>query len=277
MKRIAIVGLGLIGGSLGLAARERLGLRVVGIDRARIIDAERARDCADELVPSEDRARCEAALADAELAVLATPVSVIAGRVGEVLGQCGTVTDCGSTKRQIVLAAEQSPRARRFVPGHPMAGAAEGGLAHACADLFVGRRWLLCPDGRDRDAVVRVEEFVRGLGAEPLSMSAEQHDWVVALLSHVPQLLASAMAVLGAARGGRTVAGPAYEGITRTAGGDPQMWQDIFATNADQVARALRELEAELGSVASALETTPADVGPASRLLERAREGRLRR
>jgi prephenate dehydrogenase len=273
MKRIAIVGLGLIGGSLGLAAR-RLGVRVAGIDFERVVLTERARDCADDLVPSEDAAACAAALGNAELAVLAAPVSIIVAELGGVLGRCDTVTDCGSTKREIASAADRSPRGRRFVPGHPMAGVPEGGLAHARADLFEARPWILCPEGRDRDALERVEELVRGVGAEPLAMTAERHDWVVALMSHVPQLVASAMAVLAAERGAEGVAGPAYEGLTRTAGGDPGMWQDIFATNADEVARALRELEQELGAVAQALERTPAEVGPAVRLLERARSGR---
>jgi prephenate dehydrogenase len=273
MKRIAIVGLGLIGGSLGLAAR-RLGVRVAGIDFERVVLGERARDCADELVPSEDRAACAAALANAEVAVLAAPVSVIVAELGSVLERCGTVTDCGSTKRQIAWAADRLPRGRRFVPGHPMAGAPEGGLAHARADLFQGRPWILCPEARDRDAVERVEELVRGVGAEPLTMTAERHDSVVALMSHVPQLVASALAALAAERGAESVAGPAYEGVTRTAGGDPGMWRDIFATNADEVARALRELEEQLGAVGRALEHDPAEVGPAVRLLERVRSGR---
>jgi prephenate dehydrogenase len=273
MKRIAIVGLGLIGGSLGLGAR-RLGMQVTGIDLERTLLGERIRDCADELVPVEERAACAAALSRAELAVLAAPVSVIVAELGSVLGQCDTVTDCGSTKREIVSAADRSPWARRFVPGHPMAGVAEGGLAHARADLFEGRPWILCPEGRDLDAVERVEELVRAVGARPWATSAERHDRLVALVSHVPQLLASGMAALGAEWGAEPVAGPAYEGITRTAGGDPGMWRDIFSTNADQVAEALGELEQELRRVAEALERTPADIGPAMRLIERARRGR---
>jgi len=273
MKRIAIVGLGLIGGSLGLGARRR-GMRVIGIDWERTLRGERARDCADDLVPAEQRAACAGALASAELAVLAAPVSVILGELGGVLGQCDTVTDCGSTKREIASAADRSPRGRRFVPGHPMAGAAEGGLSHARADLFEGRPWILCPEGRDRDAVERVEELVRAVGAQPLALSAERHDRLVALVSHVPQLVASAVAALGAEWGAEGVAGPAYEGLTRTAGGDPGMWQDIFATNPDQVAEALGDLAEQLGRVARALERTPPDIGPAMRLLEQARRSR---
>ena len=273
MKRIAIVGLGLIGGSLGLGAR-RLGIRVMGIDFERTLLGERARDCADDLVPAEDRAACRAALAGVDLAVLAVPVSVILGELGGVLGLCDTVTDCGSTKREIASAADRSPRRRRFVPGHPMAGAPEGSLTHARADLFEGRPWILCPEGRDRDAVGRVEELVRAVGAQPLAVSAERHDRLVALASHVPQLVASAMAALGAEWGAEGVAGPAYDGITRTAGGDPGMWQDIFATNADQVAEALGELAEALAEVARALGHTPTDIGPAMSLLERARRGR---
>jgi prephenate dehydrogenase len=155
-----------------------------------------------------------------------------------------------------------------------MAGAAEGGLSHARGDLFDGRPWILCPEGRDRDAVERVQELVRAVGARPLAMSAERHDRLVALTSHVPQLLASAMAALGAEWGAEGVAGPAYEGITRTAGGDPGIWHDIFSTNADQVAEALGKLQEELGSVARALERTPTDIGPAMKLVERARRGR---
>ncbi len=263
----------MIGGSLGLAVRQRLGLRVIGIDLEPVLGTGRATECADELVAGEDLAAVSAAVGSADIAVLAMPVSVILGRVGAVLERCDTVTDCGSTKRLIAAAADRSQRPGRFVPGHPMAGAPRGGLTHARADLFEGRPWILCAERRDRDAVARVDWLVRGIGAEPVSMSAEEHDLLVARVSHLPQLVASAVNVLGTIRTGRPVAGPAYEGITRTAGGDPSMWGDVFLTNADQVARALRELEGELEQVAQGLEREPADIGPALRLLARARSG----
>jgi prephenate dehydrogenase len=275
--RLVVLGFGLIGGSLALAARARgVAARVVGVDRADVLALPEARAAADDFVDVADEGAARQAVHDADLVVMATPVGAIEATIGEVLEAGDVVTDCGSTKRAIVSAAERSPRRMRFVPGHPMAGLPQGGILHARADLFEGRPWLICPEHSDGDAVLRVEELVRGVGAEPRHLSADEHDRAVALTSHVPQLLASALAVLAEARRARSTAGPAFESATRVAGGGEAMWRDILATNADEVTAVLEALGTELDAVARALRRVPADLGPALNLLERARAVRSR-
>jgi prephenate dehydrogenase len=272
LERLAIVGVGLIGGSLALAAR-RAGFarHIVGVDRRAMAGADEnaPRGVVDEWVDADDEARVREALSHADLTVLAMPVSAIAGLLPLALSSGGVITDCGSTKRVIVEKARTEARCARFVPGHPMAGHPEGGLGNAREELFDGRRWLLCPEGVDADALARVEALVRAVGAEPVLLDAESHDRAVALTSHVPQLMASALFALGTEEHAEVAAGPAFASITRVAGGARVMWQDIFDSNADAVAAALRRLSAELDTAASGLEQ--GHVEPALELLARAR------
>jgi prephenate dehydrogenase len=220
-------------------------------------------------VDADDEACVREALSHADLTVLAVPVSAIVRLLPLALAGKGVVTDCGSTKRTIVEKARTEARCARFVPGHPMAGHPEGGLTNAREELFEGRRWLLCPEGVDPDALALVDELVRAVGAEPVLLDAENHDRAVAWTSHVPQLVASALFSLGTEERAEVAAGPAFASITRVAGGGRVMWQDIFGSNADAVAVALRRLSADLGASASALEQ--GDVEPALELLARAR------
>lgn len=273
MEQLTICGVGLIGGSLALAARQRgLAQRIVGIDHW---TDEVPAGLVDEAVSTSDADGCRAAVADADLAVLATPVRAIQAALPWVLDAVsahGVVTDCGSTKRAIVEVASTHPARERFVAGHPMAGHPEGGRAHARADLFVERRWLLCTQGGSSvDAMERVTAFVRALGAEPVLLSAADHDTAVALTSHVPQLVASTLAVLAAETGADAAAGPGFASATRVAGGAESMWRDIFTSNGDAVARALRQLGARLEEAAEALARDPADPEVALALLARAR------
>jgi prephenate dehydrogenase len=200
-----------------------------------------------------DRSGRRRVFAEVELTILATPVSSIIELLPEVVECCGLVTDCGSTKRSIVERVDGVPGRARFVPGHPMAGRPQGGLSHARADLFSGQTWILCPERCAEDALSQVIELVTGLGARPLLMSALEHDRAVALTSHVPQLLASALTVLAAKTGAERAAGPAFASATRVAGGSGAMWADIFSTNADAIADALQELGTELQKIASEL------------------------
>lgn len=248
----------------------------MAIDRADVIGIPEARAAADELVDSNDETRVRAALGRAELTVVATPVGAIEAMIGELLEASRVVTDCGSTKRAILAAARRSPRRSRFVAGHPMAGLPQGGILRARPDLFVERQWLLCAEDADSDAVELVESLVRGVGAEPIRLSAEEHDRAVALTSHVPQILASALAVLADSRRAEIAVGPAFESATRVAGGGESMWRDILATNADEISATLETLGAELEGVARGLRQKPPDLAPALRLLERARSARAR-
>ena len=275
--RLAIVGFGLIGGSVALAARARgVASRVAGVDRAEVASLPAARNAADDVIDTADEAGVRQVLADAELVVVATPVGAIEAIIVDVLDVAATATDCGSTKRAILARASRSARRSRFVPGHPMAGLPQGGIERASKDLFEGRPWLLCPEQSDLDAVERVEAFVSAIGARPVRLSAEEHDRAVALTSHLPQLLASALAVLAERKHADVAAGPAFQSATRVAGGGEAMWHDILATNADEVSLALDALGAELDGIARSLRHKPPDLGPALRLLERARGLRAR-
>lgn len=270
--RLTVVGFGLIGGSVALAARARsLSSHIVGIDRSDVIATEMARAAAHEICDASDESAVRRALGDADLVVVATPVGAIEAMIGEILDVARVVTDCGSTKRAIVDRARRSARRPRFVPGHPMAGLPFGGIERARDDLFVGRPWLISPEGADPDAVELVERLVRGVGAEPLHLTIEQHDRAVALTSHLPQLLASALSVLAERRGASVAAGPAFESATRVAGGGEAMWRDILATNADEVCAVIDALCAELEQVTRGLRKDPPDLGAALNLLERAR------
>ena len=272
LVRLTVIGFGLIGGSLALAARARsLSSRVIGIDRSDVIANPTAHAAADEMVDASDESAVRRAIAEADLVVVATPVGAIEAMIGEILDLARTVTDCGSTKRAIVERARKSSRRSRFVPGHPMAGLPFGGIERAREDLFVGRPWLLSPDGADSDALELVETLIRAVGAEPLHLTIEQHDRAVALTSHLPQLLASALSVLAEKRGAAVAAGPAFESATRVAGGGEAMWRDILATNADEVSAVIDALCDELEQVTRGLRKDPPDLGAALNLLERAR------
>lgn len=272
MTRLVLVGLGLIGGSVALAHRARQpNAERVGIDVSEVLDKPAAAAAVEQRVDVADHAAVRRALAGASLVVLAMPVHEIVKQLPEALELANVVTDCGSTKRVIAQAALRLSRASRFVPGHPMAGAPSGGVERARADLFEGRRWVLCPEACDADALERVEELVRSFGAVPAHLGAAEHDRAVALTSHVPQVLASAMAVLAERRRSGAAAGPAFSRLTRGAGGPEGMWSDIFSSNADEIAAGLRELCSELERVASALEGDPAQSGVALELLAAAR------
>jgi prephenate dehydrogenase len=266
MTRIAVFGLGLIGGSLALALRSRrAGVDVCGIDHPGVLGSEAARAAAQSLVDVGDERSVMAAVREADIVIFATPVRAICDALPRVLEGARVVTDCGSTKRAIAAAAAASPRHRRFVPGHPMAGRPGSGLEQATADLFQDRRWILCGETSDADAVEQVETLVRDVGAEPVRLTAEEHDRAVALTSHVPQVVASALKVLAARRNAELAAGPGFASATRVAGGSDAMWSDIFATNRDEVANALRDLSRELEQAALDLERGS---GSPSRVLE---------
>jgi len=269
---VVVVGFGLLGGSFALAARDAApGTRIVAVDRPPVLEREAARRAADEWVDTADAPAVNAALERAELVLVATPVSVIVSLLPHLVERAAVVTDCGSTKRAITQAVRGSARRGRFVPGHPMAGAPEGGIDLARADLFRGRRWLLCPGESDADALEFVETFVRRIGATPIRMSPDEHDHAVALTSHVTQLVASALGAVALEGGAEPARGPAFERATQAAGGPEQIWDDILSTNADAVAAGLSGITAELERVRASLSQNPPDTAPALALLARAR------
>jgi prephenate dehydrogenase len=269
---VVVVGLGLLGGSFALALRELdASSRVTAVDRPSVLERPAARSAAQELIDASDTPAVNRAVEAAELVLLATPVTAIVSLLPELVSRARIVTDCGSTKRVIARAVDAAPRRGRFVPGPPMAGAPEGGIDLARPDLFRGRRWMLCPEQSDGDAVDAVAGLVTRLGAVLVRLSAAEHDRAVALTSHATQLVASALAAVAFESGAEPAMGPAFERTTQAAGGPERIWDDILATNADAVAAALGEIAAELEQARIGLAQTPPDTRPAMGLLARAR------
>jgi prephenate dehydrogenase len=243
-SKIGIVGLGLIGGSIALRARELwpAGL-VIAVDNKDVLEEAMRRHAID--VAADD----PIVLAEADLVILAAPVKQNIALLAELDGNVhvpAVVTDTGSTKREILAAAADLPARFTFVGGHPLAGAAQGGLEHARPDLFQGRPWLLTPLARSDDpALAKLIDFVTALGAQPRILDPRAHDRLLAFLSHLPQLTASAlMQVVGEAVGeeGLALAGRGLADTTRLASSPPDIWQDIAGTNADEIGPALDAL-----------------------------------
>ena len=255
LERVAIVGLGLIGGSITLAARRRFpSLRIVGIDRPEVLARVAASGAPIDTSADLDSVR------GADLIVLAAPVLEILRMLDRLSGLASVgavVTDVGSTKRAIVEAAGRLAPTVAFVGGHPLAGAAASGFESARPDLFDGRTWLLTPvSGGDSVAVERLSSFVAAIGARPRLIDATAHDRLMAALSHLPQLAASAlMRVAGelAGAGGLELAGTGLFDTTRLAASPPEVWSDICATNADHLGEALDQYIAALTSLRSML------------------------
>jgi prephenate dehydrogenase len=277
MKRLAVFGFGLIGASVAAAVRKSApDVEIVAIDLPATLASSEVQALSDRQIDSADRTSVQRAAAEAELCLLATPVSVIETALPALLEAAQAVTDCGSTKRSICARVAGLPGARRFVPGHPMAGGPDGGAGLARAELFHGQTWLICPENSDAEAVSRVEELIRWVGARSVHMNIAAHDRAVAYTSHAPQLLASALSVLAERAGALPAAGPAYRATTRSAGGAAAMWRDIFAANADEISVVLRQLASELSTVAEGLEASPSDASAALNLLAEARTARQR-
>ncbi len=270
-----IVGVGLIGGSVALALRAaRPHVEIIGVDRASVLATNAVRRLGLHPIDAAQTAEIDRAFDGADLVVLAAPVRVIIDVLPRTLAGAKLVTDCGSTKRRIARAADSLARRGRFVPGHPMAGAPEGGAELARADLFRDRRWILCPEKSDPDAAESVEELVRSFGAKCERFAVDEHDRAVARTSHATQLVASALAVAAAKANAERAAGPAFEGATRSAGGPEGIWSDIFETNADEVASALGDLIGELERARAGLAAAPPDLEAARALLRRAKQTR---
>ena len=256
-EKVGLVGLGLIGGSIALAARQvwPTGL-VIGVDRKSVLEKAMILHAID--VAADDPAM----LSGADLVILAAPVrqniAVLETLASHVQGSA-VVTDVSSTKREIVAAARRLPARLTFVGGHPLGGAPRAGIEAARPDLFTGRPWLFTPVGDAAGpALDRLFSFVKALGARPQVMRVDEHDRLLALVSHLPQLTASAlMHVVGttAAEPGLALTGRGLYDATRLASSPADIWRDICATNADQVGTALDELIAELQTLRRSLKS----------------------
>ncbi len=264
-RRANVIGLGLIGGSIGLALKAR-GWRVHGhdVDPERLAEAER-RGAIDG--PGLD--------AGAELTFVATPVRAVADAVKQALSTTtGLVTDVGSVKGPVVLAVDDA----RFLAGHPMAGSELDGLDGADAELFEGAVWVLTPTATSTDAVFgAVASVVSSLGAEVVALPAERHDALVAVVSHVPHLAAASLMTLADQRAEEhaallRLAAGGFRDMTRVASGHPAIWPDICAENRDAIVGALDGLIAELVSMRGIVATDDRDALLAT--LTRARAAR---
>jgi len=255
--KVAIVGLGLIGGSIALAIKQHWpSCLVIGVDQKDVLEQAMLRYAID--VAADD----PVVMAEADLVILAAPVEQNIDLLAE-LDDCVTtraiITDVGSTKRTTVEAAKQLPTRFTFIGGHPLGGAPRGGIRHARPDLFVGRPWLFTPDGEAvAEALECLSGFVRTLGAEPHVVDPAEHDRLLAFVSHLPQLTTSAlMHVVGRATGERGLAltGRGLYDATRLASSPADIWRDICRSNADAIGPALDDLIAELQALRDGLDT----------------------
>lgn len=254
-ETVVLFGLGLIGGSIARATRRAWPkARLVGVDRAVILDVARDDGIIDEGFEPE---RAAEAIEGADLVVLSLPVLSIVEVLeehAERLKEGPVVTDTGSTKRKIADAAARLGL-RRFIGGHPMAGKPTAGLAHADADLFAGATWFLCPeDEADPEALRLLRQWVRELGARPVEIDAAEHDRAVALTSHVPHLVANALAETVLEMGALDAAGGSLREVLRIAGAPFDTWGDTLATNRTAVGEALAELIGRLEALRNALD-----------------------
>lgn len=240
--KLAVVGTGLIGASIGLAARERLGATVAGVDPEP--GAALARGAIDEAVTLAE------ALDGADAAFVAVPVPVLPEIAAAVLAAAGpqcVVTDVGSVKSPVVAAVDDE----RFVGGHPLAGSEQGGAAGARADMFDGAPWFLTPTRTTSGIQLeRLHRLLSGLGARPSVIEAEAHDQAMATVSHLPHVLANVLVALtGESGDGWASAGPSFRDATRVAGANPELWAGIYASNAGALGAAIERTIAALSDV----------------------------
>jgi prephenate dehydrogenase len=259
--RIAVLGVGLIGGSIGLAARRRLGADVAGFDPDRshadlalelgVIDA----------APPTLRETVEGA----ELAFCAAPVTALPGLAAEALDAAGedcAVTDVGSVKRDVIAALGSESR---FIGGHPLAGAETAGVENARADLFEGARWYLTPTPNTGGMLYdRVQRAISEIGARPQAIEAETHDRLMATVSHLPHVLANVLVTQAATALSEEAehlpeVGPSFRDATRVAGANPAIWGDIFVGNRDAVASEIDAVIARLSETAELLRSEDRD------------------
>jgi prephenate dehydrogenase len=277
--QVAVLGVGLIGGSIGLAARHRLGAEVAGFDpdastllRARELGAigRAAPDVTD-------------ACSGAEIVFCAAPVGALPALAADALDASGedtVVTDVGSTKQELVAILAGHEHAARFVGGHPLAGAETAGVENARADLFDGARWYLTPTDRSSGMLYdRLQRALAELGARPQAIDPETHDRVMATVSHLPHVLADvlvsqASGALAEEAERIPEVGPSFRDATRVAGANPDLWAEIFAANGPMLAREVDAVVERLREASDLLrEGEPAAL---RRWHERAREHRRR-
>ncbi len=250
-SRVAVLGTGLIGGSFALAVRKQFpDTQITGWDREEVLEVAQARG-----VVTHTAANLAEALRGADLVYLALPVGVIIETLPTVARAAeGTalVTDAGSTKAAILRLSkavfrndEKSPR---FLGGHPLAGKETAGVENAAAELFRGAKYALIGSGEETDErVARFVQLLETLGATPVWVDEETHDWAMAIVSHLPQMLSIALARVVSDETDETglpitLAGSGLRDMLRLSGSPYEIWRDIALTNTDNLSRALDRL-----------------------------------
>lgn len=250
--KIAVLGVGLIGGSIGLAARQRLDAEVVGWGRSperlqRAVELGAIDSAAGSLAEA-----CEGA----DLVFCCAPVAALPGQAREALAAAGpetAVTDVGSTKGELVAEVGGD---ERFIGGHPLAGAETAGVENAREDLFEGARWYLTPTEQVSGVLYdRLQRALSTLGARPQAIDPESHDRLMATVSHLPHVLANALASEAAESLTQDSerlpdVGPSFRDATRVAGSNPAIWADIYASNREAVARSVDSVAERLRQAA---------------------------
>jgi prephenate dehydrogenase len=260
--RIAVLGVGLIGGSIGRAARSRLSAEVSGFDPDPETLAKATASGAIDRGMSTVAEACDGA----EVVFCAAPVADLSDLAAAALDACGTdavVTDVGSTKRDIVAALGAD---ERFIGGHPLAGAETAGVENAREDLFEGARWYLTPKSERSSGLLydRLQRTVAGLGARVQAIDPDAHDRLMATVSHLPHVVANVLVSQAAAELTRDSermpeVGPSFRDTTRVAGANPAIWGDIFASNSEAVAEAVDAVAERLRDAAALIRTGERD------------------
>jgi len=257
LKKITIIGCGLIGGSIGLALKKKnYSGEIVGIDRGRVIEKAIKMGAID-----WGTYQIEEAVVNAELVFLATPVLQIIKlmpRIKPFLSRNCLITDTGSTKKVILKKAERIFSDKYdFIGGHPMAGLEKGGIEYAKPDLFVNKPFITIPKAMNSNfADLKMSSFIRNIGAVEIKMDINEHDRIIALISHLPQLIAVLMTnMLGylveESNNEKyfSIGGKVFNEMTRIASSPFPMWKDIFQTNQVWIIKAIEELENLLENV----------------------------
>jgi len=249
--RVALLGVGLIGGSVGMAARERLGAHVVGCNRSPgPLELALERGAIDEAVASVEE------IGAADIAIAGVAVDALPHAVRSLCDALpgAVVTDVGSTKGALVAAIERE----NFIGGHPLAGAEATGVAHARADLFEGATWYLTPRAESPGVLYeRLARFVAGLGAVPTAIAPDDHDRLMAAVSHLPHVVANLLVAQATeALDGETLpaTGPSFRDATRVAGSNPELWAQIYTANRAALGAQIDDLVRRLGEVRGLLD-----------------------
>jgi prephenate dehydrogenase len=260
VRRLSILGVGLLGGSIGLAVRERIkGCRVVGHGHR----AETLRDALQIGALDEAYGDAREAVRGAEMVVVCTPVGLIPSLLEQVAGELAegaVVTDVGSTKRSIVAAADTAlPAGVHFVGSHPMAGSEKRGVQFARSDLFQGAVCITTPTDRTSESALgQVEAFWQALGMRTTRLSPEEHDRLLADVSHLPHVIAAALVAMQE-DAAFNLCGKGFVDVTRVAGGDAGLWRDILLDNRDNVRRSIKGLAEQIRELDAMLESGKSD------------------